>query len=83
MTLTVHFFAAAKDLAQADWATLHLETGANVHALRQALSAAVPALAALLPRCLIAVNQEFAADDVNLTSSDEIAVIPPVSGGSL
>lgn len=29
----------------------------------------------------IAVNQEYAGDHVEITSADEIAVIPPVSGG--
>ena len=30
---------------------------------------------------LIAVNQEYAGDDQLITSLDEIAIIPPVSGG--
>jgi len=30
---------------------------------------------------MIAVNQEYATDDMALTAQDEIAIIPPVSGG--
>lgn len=31
--------------------------------------------------CMIAVNQAYANDDTTLSDSDEIAIIPPVSGG--
>ena len=30
---------------------------------------------------MIAVNQEYATDDMSLSSADEVAIIPPVSGG--
>ncbi len=30
---------------------------------------------------MIAVNQEYATDDQQLNDGDEIAIIPPVSGG--
>ena len=30
---------------------------------------------------LIAVNQEYAEDDLEIKAMDEIAIIPPVSGG--
>lgn len=30
---------------------------------------------------MVAVNSEYAQDDVAITSTDEIALIPPVSGG--
>lgn len=30
---------------------------------------------------MIAVNQEYATDDMTLTNADEVAIIPPVSGG--
>lgn len=40
-----------------------------------------PALAALLPRCAVAVNESYAAPTRTLTPGDEIAIIPPVSGG--
>ena len=38
--------------------------------------------AALLPTCRVWVNGEPAADDVAVTAEDEVAVLPPVSGGS-
>lgn len=78
MTIRVLLFAAAKERAGADSLTLRLDDGATVGALRRGLESA---LGDLLPRCGIAVNHEFAKDEQVLTSSDEVAVIPPVSGG--
>lgn len=34
-----------------------------------------------LSSLVVAVNSEYAEDDVSLSRSDEIAIIPPVSGG--
>lgn len=79
MTLTVRLFAAARDLAAADAVTVPLP--ATVADLRAALSTAYPPLAALLARSAIAVNHDFATDATPLTAADEVAVIPPVSGG--
>ena len=36
---------------------------------------------AKLSSLAVAVNSEYAADDVSLSRNDEIAIIPPVSGG--
>ena len=38
-------------------------------------------LTADLKACMIAVNQEYAEDDQPIGPTDEIALIPPVSGG--
>ena len=40
-----------------------------------------PVIADLLPRCAVAVNHEYATDDQPLHPGDEVAIIPPVSGG--
>lgn len=40
-----------------------------------------PALAKLRPSLLVAVNEEYAAWDDALREGDEVAFIPPVSGG--
>lgn len=81
MTITVHLFAAARDQAGTDRADLPWQDGLTVNALRESLARQIPALATLLPRCLVAVNHEFADDGKLLQATDEVAIIPPVSGG--
>lgn len=46
-----------------------------------ALSGASDALAELLPCCAIAVGDELVARDFVVRDGDEVAVLPPVSGG--
>jgi molybdopterin synthase catalytic subunit len=82
MTVTVRLFARAKDLAGCDAIQVALPDGATVTDLRQALSLAVPRLKELLPRCAIAVNSDLAEDDTALRLDQEIAILPPVSGGA-
>jgi len=79
--LTVLLFAAARDLAGTDAATVELAPGATVAELRAALARDFPALAPLLVKSAVAVNHDFAEDDRVLRPGDEVAVIPPVSGG--
>jgi molybdopterin converting factor subunit 1 len=81
MTLTVQLFARARDLAGTATLTVGLPPGATVAELRRALAVAAPALAPLLPRCAVAVNGDFAAEERALAPTDEVAVLPPVSGG--
>ena len=54
--------------------------GNSVGDLRKTLSSQFPKLDKL-NSLFIAVNQEYAADDKTILVSDEIALIPPVSGG--
>lgn len=54
--------------------------GVTVGDLRKALHVAYPALGNLAS-LLIAVNQSYVADDSNIKDTDEIVLIPPVSGG--
>ncbi|MBA4063957.1 MAG: molybdopterin converting factor subunit 1 [Isosphaera sp.] len=81
MTHRVLLFAAARDLAAADAVAVELPAGATVADLRAALAARVPGLAPLLRRSSVAVNHDFAEDDRVIAPADELAVIPPVSGG--
>lgn len=81
MTLTIHLFARARELAGADTVTLELPPGSTVADVRRALAGRFPALASLLGVSVIAVNHDFAEDSRVIATSDELAVIPPVSGG--
>jgi MoaE-MoaD fusion protein len=79
--VTVRLFAAAAEAAghrqlEGNWAGL---TPSQVVAQ---LQEQYPALARLVPAMAIAVNREYADGDRVLQDGDEIALIPPVSGGS-
>lgn len=78
MDITVRLFASYADVLGSSHATLTVSDPVTVAGLRAALSAMSPRLA---PRPLIAVNEEYADDDQFISSGDEVAVIPPVSGG--
>ncbi len=81
MPVQVLYFAGARDAAGTARETL-APPPPTVAALRRALESAHPALGRILPRCRIAVNQEFAEDDAVLRDGSEIAIVPPVSGGA-
>jgi molybdopterin converting factor subunit 1 len=82
MMLTVQLFARAKDLAGSDRVRLELSDGARVVDLRRQLAIAVPRLGELLERSAIAVDGEFARDNTALQTESEVALLPPVSGGT-
>ena len=81
MTLRVLLFAAARDHAGAGSVAIEVAADATVADVRAALARTVPTLAALLARSAVAVNHDFAEDRHPISSGDEVAVIPPVSGG--
>jgi molybdopterin converting factor subunit 1 len=82
ITLQVRLFARARDLAGADALAVTLPDGATVGDLRRRLATDHPALAGLLGRSAFAVDDEFADDALTLPTQAEVALLPPVSGGS-
>ena len=82
MTFEVRLFARAKDLAGADAVCVELPEGATVGALRQELARQFPKLVTLLGHSAIGIDDEFAADALTLPTSSEVALLPPVSGGT-
>jgi molybdopterin converting factor subunit 1 len=81
VAITVLYFAVAREAAGTGSESL-AAAPATVGALRAFLAGRHPALARVLPRCRIAVGQEFASDGDAVPDGAEVAVIPPVSGGS-
>ena len=81
MKVRVRLFALAKERVGRAEVELELTESATVAALREALRAHLPQLGALCGNAMIAVDEEYAADDYLLTAESRVAVIPPVSGG--
>jgi molybdopterin converting factor subunit 1 len=77
----VLLFAHARDVAGADAVEVMLPSGATVGQLRQILVATHPKLAGIAARSAVAVNNDYAADNVEIPPGSEIALVPPVSGG--
>lgn len=79
----MRLFAACRERARADEIALDLPNDSvRLEELKDALSAACPELGPLVRISRVAVNQAFATADDLISASDEVALIPPVSGGS-
>jgi molybdopterin converting factor subunit 1 len=81
MRIQVHLFARARDLAGMNKLILEAPTGVTAVELRRLIAEASPALAGLLARSALAINDDFAEDSTVVPADAEIAVLPPVSGG--
>lgn len=81
MRITIRFFAAARDLVGCESVEHDLPPRATVADLKAALVAEFPVLATLLRHSMIAVGHDYASDAFVLADGNEVAVIPPVSGG--
>jgi molybdopterin converting factor small subunit len=79
--MKVRLFARARELAGADCIDVDVAPGATVGELRRRIGGLYPALAKLLERSALAVNDEFADDGLTLPLNAEVALLPPVSGG--
>jgi molybdopterin converting factor subunit 1 len=81
MILRVKLFAVAKERAGRESVDVEIADGGTVRELRAALAAQHPLLADLIERVRLAVNSEYAREELVLPPGAEVAVIPPVSGG--
>ncbi|MDF9798239.1 molybdopterin converting factor subunit 1 [Catalinimonas alkaloidigena] len=80
MQLNILLFGVTKEIVGEQRLKLELPQEASVSILLQSLKQNYPALENL-ESMLVAVNNEYSEQDQRLQESDEIAIIPPVSGG--
>jgi MoaE-MoaD fusion protein len=78
----VLFFGAARDVVDQNPLEISLAAPATVSTAFQSLVAKFSELERFGRSLLFAVNQEYATPDTMLKENDELAVFPPVSGGS-
>ena len=79
MTVDVLAFGIAKEIFGKTVVTVDV-TDSTVATLRKTLEASFPKLGQIASY-MVAVNNEYATNDLAMNASDEIAIIPPVSGG--
>jgi molybdopterin converting factor subunit 1 len=82
MQVRLRFFAAAREAIGQTATTLEMPPGSTVGDVRARLRAEHPAFAALPPAMMVSVNLEYRPPEFGLSEGDEVAFIPPVSGGA-
>jgi MoaE-MoaD fusion protein len=80
--VTVLFFATIRELTGTRQTSLELPDGARVADAKTKLIEKYPSIELAMDTTVIAVNREFAPDEDILPEGAEIAIFPPVSGGS-
>jgi molybdopterin synthase sulfur carrier subunit len=77
----VLFFGRLKELLGLSEESVALSPGSNIETLFAGYAARYPQLRQYRPSVVASRNQEFAAWNTPLLSGDEVAFLPPVSGG--
>ena len=81
MKVEVRLFAAARAMADRPSLEVELPAPATVGNLREILAEQCPALAPVLSHCVFAIGNAYAQDTTPIGPDDDVACIPPVSGG--
>lgn len=82
MHVKILYFAVLRERRGAPAETLELPNGGDVAMALAMIAKQHPGVAPLLPRAQVAVNQVVVGATTPLVDGDEMALIPPVSGGS-
>lgn len=82
MRVRVLFFGVLKELAGKAADEVELPEGASVGDILQNYRSQIPKLGSVFASIALAVNQEYAGPETKLKADDEVALLPPVSGGN-
>jgi len=82
MLIRVLFFGVLKDLAGRPQEALELPDGSTVEAVLVHYQGKLPGLKGYAASLAISVNEEYAGPETKLNPGDEVALLPPVSGGA-
>ncbi len=79
MKITVLFFAKSREIVGQDQVEIEMPEGEGVSVLVDRLQSQYPELLGMGFR--VAVNSDYVEKDFKLHDGDQVAVIPPISGG--
>ncbi len=80
--ITVLFFAYLRETAQQSRLELQVEDSVKIPELKRIIAGMYPALETRIGSVLVTINQQFAFDEDEIPDRAEVALFPPVSGGS-
>jgi MoaD family protein len=81
MRIQIRVFAALRELMPASQFELEVPVGVSCGAVCSRLTSEFSAAQGVLDHCMLAVNGQYAARELALSDGDELALLPPVSGG--
>jgi len=81
LNIKVKFFALYREVAGHPEEILDLRVGSSVGDLLGLLREKYPKLGSLSDNIIVSVNKKYAREEVALKEGDEVALLPPVSGG--
>ena len=82
MVIRVLFFGVLKDVAGKENESVLMPDGSTVRDVLDSYRKTFPAIEKWLPSLAVSVNQEYSPLATPLKAGDEVAFLPPVSGGS-
>ena len=82
--ITVKFFASLKAIAEKEEEQIEVQSSISMDQLSDIISKTSPKMADIIRdnKIMISVNQEMADPDTVIHDGDEVAFLPPFSGGS-
>jgi len=81
LKIKVRFFASYREIAGRPEEVFELRDGATLSALISKVRSVYPRLTELTDDLIVSVNKRYAKEDLVLKEGDEVALLPPVSGG--
>ncbi len=82
--ITLKYFASLRSIAGKEEESIDLGGDATVKQLGESLSKTMPQIGEMIlqKKVLVSVNQDMATQDTVIRDGDEVAFLPPFSGGS-
>ena len=81
MKVTVKYFAVCHEMLNRSEEEMELPEGSTVNTILKQLEDEWPEIAEFYEVMQMAVNWEYATENTELADGDEVALIPPVTGG--